>query len=152
MLGFMNKESRIGNGTKPVKNTEKTDISLNHVYFEADGTAILKDINLEIPSGKKVGIVGGTGSGKSVLLESLIRIHDITSGSIKLNGIEISEYELSALRDRFAYVFQDVFLFSNTIDSNIAYSEPEEMNILFLLPGMRKRIVLSRTCQTATIQ
>ena len=125
MLGFMNKESRIGNGTKPVKNTEKTDISLNHVYLEADGTAILKDINLEIPSGKKVGIVGGTGSGKSVLLESLIRIHNITSGSIKLNGIETSEYELSALRDRFAYVFQDVFLFSNTIDSNIAYSEPD---------------------------
>ena len=125
MLGFMNRESRIGNGTKPVKNTEKTDISLSHVYLETDGTAILKDINLEIPSGKKVGIVGGTGSGKSVLLESLIRIHDITSGSIKLNGIEISAYELSALRDRFAYVFQDVFLFSNTIDSNIAYSEPD---------------------------
>ncbi len=125
MLNFMNRESRIGNGTKPVKNTEKTDISLSHVYLETDGTAILKDINLEIPSGKKVGIVGGTGSGKSVLLESLIRIHDITSGSIKLNGIEISAYELSALRDRFAYVFQDVFLFSNTIDSNIAYSEPD---------------------------
>ena len=52
-------------------------------------------------------------------------IHDITSGSVKLNGIETSEYELSALRDRFAYVFQDVFLFSNTIDSNIAYSEPD---------------------------
>ena len=97
----------------------------NYILIEADGAAILKDINLEIPSGKKVGIVGGTGSGKSVLLESLIRIHDITSGSIKLNGIEISAYELSALRDRFAYVFQDVFLFSNTIDSNIAYSEPD---------------------------
>ncbi len=117
MHNFMNKQSRIGNGTKPVKNTEKTDISLSHVYLEADGNAILKDINLEIPSGKKVG--------KSVLLESLVRIHDITSGSVKLNGIETSEYELSALRDRFAYVFQDVFLFSNTIDSNIAYSEPD---------------------------
>ena len=125
MLNFMNKQSRISNGTKPVKNIEKTDISLSHVYLEADGSAILKDINLEIPSGKKVGITGGTGSGKSVLLESLVRIHDITSGSIKLNGIETNEYELSALRDRFAYVFQDVFLFSNTIDSNIAYSEPD---------------------------
>ncbi len=125
MCSFMGKPSRIGNGTKPVKNTEKTDISLKHVYIEADGAAILKDINLEIPSGKKVGIVGGTGCGKSVLLESLVRIYDITGGSIKLNGTEINEYELSALRDRFAYVFQDVFLFSNTIDSNIAYSEPD---------------------------
>lgn len=125
MCSFMGKPSRIGNGTKPVKNTEKTDISLSHVYIEADGAAILKDINLEIPSGKKVGIVGGTGCGKSVLLESLVRIYDITGGSIKLNGTEINEYDLSALRDRFAYVFQDVFLFSNTIDSNIAYSEPD---------------------------
>lgn len=125
MCSFMKKPSRIGNGTKPVKNTEKTDISLSHVYVEADGAAILKDINLEIPSGKKVGIVGGTGCGKSVLLESLVRIYDITGGSIKLNGTEINEYDLSALRDRFAYVFQDVFLFSNTIDSNIAYSEPD---------------------------
>lgn len=125
MRAFMEKPSRIENGTKPVKNTEKTDISLKHVYLEADGTAILKDINLEIPSGKKVGIVGGTGCGKSMLLESLVRIHNITGGSITLNGTEINEYELSALRDRFAYVFQDVFLFSNTIDSNIAYSEPD---------------------------
>lgn len=125
MRAFMEKPSRIENGTKPVKNTEKTDISLKHVYLEADGSAILKDINLEIPSGKKVGIVGGTGCGKSMLLESLVRIHNITGGSITLNGTEINEYELSALRDRFAYVFQDVFLFSNTIDSNIAYSEPD---------------------------
>lgn len=125
MLNFMNKQTLIENGTKPVKDTRKTDITLRHVYLEADGAAILKDINLDIPSGKKIGIVGGTGSGKSVLLESLVRIHDITGGSIKLNGIETNEYELSALRDRFAYVFQDVFLFSNTIDSNIAYSEPD---------------------------
>ncbi|MFG6393220.1 MAG: ABC transporter ATP-binding protein/permease [Lachnospiraceae bacterium] len=125
MRAFMEKPSRIENGTKPVKNTEKTDISLKHVYLEADGSTILKDIKLEIPSGKKVGIVGGTGCGKSMLLESLVRIHNITGGSITLNGTEINEYELSALRDRFAYVFQDVFLFSNTIDSNIAYSEPD---------------------------
>lgn len=125
MCDFMKKPSRIENGTKQITDTEKTDISLQHVYLEIDDTAILKDINLEIPAGKKVGIVGGTGSGKSILLESLVRIHDITGGSIKLNGKEINEYELSSLRDRFAYVFQDVFLFSNTIDSNIAYSEPD---------------------------
>ena len=54
MCSFMGKPSRIGNGTKPVKNTEKTDISLKHVYIEADGAAILKDINLEIPSPKGI--------------------------------------------------------------------------------------------------
>ncbi|MBO4399599.1 MAG: ATP-binding cassette domain-containing protein, partial [Lachnospiraceae bacterium] len=93
--------------------------------LEIGGQRILKDINLDITPGKKIGIVGGTGSGKSVLLESLIRIHDMTEGQILLNGTDIREYELNSLRRQFSYVFQDVFLFSNTITSNIAYSEPE---------------------------
>ncbi len=125
MRDFMYKPSKIENGTKPIADDNRTDISIQNISLEIDDAAILKNISLEIPSGKKVGIVGGTGSGKSVLLESLVRIYDITGGSIKLNGRDISEYELSALRERFAYVFQDVFLFSNTIDSNIAYSEPD---------------------------
>ena len=75
--------------------------------------------------GKKIGIVGGTGSGKSVLLESLIRVHDVSSGRITMNGTDIRAYDLDSLRQKFSYVFQDVFLFSNTITSNIAYSEPE---------------------------
>ncbi len=125
MCDFMKKPFRIKNGDKTVPEYEKTDIRLEHVSLEIDGAAILKDVSLDAPYGKKIGIVGGTGSGKSVLLESLVRIHDITGGSIKLNGREISEYDLGSLRDRFAYVFQDVFLFSNTIDSNIAYSEPD---------------------------
>ena len=125
MCDFMHKPSKIENGTKSIADDNRTDISIQNISLEIDDAVILKNISLEIPSGKKVGIVGGTGSGKSVLLESLVRIYDITSGSIKLNDRDISEYDLSALRERFAYVFQDVFLFSNTIDSNIAYSEPD---------------------------
>ena len=86
---------------------------------------ILRDINLDIPYGKKLGIVGGTGSGKSVLLEAFIRVHDLTDGQISINGEDVKNIELESLRDKFAYVFQDVFLFSNTIDSNIAYAEPD---------------------------
>ena len=93
--------------------------------LEIGGQKILKNINLDITPGKKIGIVGGTGSGKSVLLESLIRVHDMTEGKVLLNGTDIREYELNSLRRQFSYVFQDVFLFSNTITSNIAYSEPE---------------------------
>ena len=69
--------------------------------------------------------MGGTGSGKSTLLEALIRIHDVSEGEILLNGRNIKEYSLKSLRSQFAYVYQDVFLFSNTIDSNISYADPE---------------------------
>ena len=60
-----------------------------------------------------------------MLLESLIRVHDLTGGCIKLNDKDVREYDLDSLREKFSYVFQDVFLFSNTIDSNIAYAQPD---------------------------
>lgn len=122
---FMECETRIPDGTKTVEQTQKIDISIRHASMVLDDTQVLTDINIEIPHGKKVGIVGGTGSGKSLLLESLIRVHDMTSGEIVLNGTDIREYTLESLRDNFSYVFQDVFLFSNTIDSNIAFPKPD---------------------------
>jgi ATP-binding cassette subfamily B protein len=85
----------------------------------------LKDINVSIPFGKKIGIVGETGSGKSVLLKILVRIRDITGGSITIDGHDIADFGLESLRNMYSYVFQDAFLFSNTIESNIAYSRPD---------------------------
>lgn len=144
MLDFMNTESKIVSGPISVSESPKDGIMIPSDETAADsdvlteahieivngsleigGQSILRNINLDITPGKKIGIVGGTGSGKSVLLESLIRVHDMTDGQILLNGIDIREYELNSLRRQFSYVFQDVFLFSNTITSNIAYSEPE---------------------------
>lgn len=125
MLDFVNCETKIPDGTKEVLKKDPVNICISHASMVLGESQVLSDINLEITSGKKVGIVGGTGSGKSMLLESLIRIHDVTSGEITLNGVDIRDYELNSLRDKFAYVFQEVFLFSNTIDSNIAYSHPD---------------------------
>lgn len=126
LMNFMACESRIPDGEKEVAETKKgIDIHVCSASMVLDDQQVLTDINLDIPQGKKVGIVGGTGSGKSLLLESLIRVHDMTSGEIDLNGVDIREYTLESLRDKFAYVFQDVFLFSNTIDSNIAFSKPD---------------------------
>lgn len=125
MMNFMNCESQIPDGDKPVGETERLHLSIRHGSMVVGEQLVLKDINLDIPYGKKLGIVGGTGSGKSVLLESFIRVHDMTDGEITINGENIKEFELESLRDKFAYVFQDVFLFSNTIDSNIAYAQPD---------------------------
>ncbi len=125
MLDFMNTQSKIVGGEESADEMEQLHIKIEHADLALGGQQILRDINLDIAPGKKIGIVGGTGSGKSVLLESLIRVHDVTGGQILLNDKDIREYDLDSLRSKFSYVFQDVFLFSNTITSNIAYSEPE---------------------------
>ncbi|MCR4945444.1 MAG: ABC transporter ATP-binding protein/permease [Lachnospiraceae bacterium] len=125
MMDFMNCESRIIGGDQSAKAIENIHLKVENASLEIQGQEILKHIDLDVTPGKKIGIVGGTGSGKSVLLESLIRVHDVSKGRITLNGTDIREYDLDSLRQKFSYVFQDVFLFSNTITTNIAYSEPE---------------------------
>lgn len=125
MMNFMKCKPRISDNEEAASITGDPNIRIRNGYMVMDGKQVLKDINLEVPYGKKVGIVGGTGSGKSVLLESLVRIHDLTGGSIEINEKDIRNYSLESLRSSLAYVFQDVFLFSNTIDSNIAYANPQ---------------------------
>ena len=125
MMDFMNCKSKIVGGDQSAGPIEQIHLKVEDASLAIQGQMILKHIDLDITPGKKVGIVGGTGSGKSVLLESLIRVHDVSEGRITMNGTDIREYDLDSLRQKFSYVFQDVFLFSNTITSNIAYSEPE---------------------------
>ncbi len=124
MKMFMEKESRIPDCTQSTLISERPHIQLKNCALTIEEMQVLKDINIDIPYGKKLGIVGGTGSGKSVLLKSLVRIHDVSNGEITIDDENIKDYSLKNLRNIYSYVFQDVFLFSNTIDSNIAYGEP----------------------------
>ncbi len=121
---FMEKESRTPDEGIPSLQSGTPNIEMKNVSLEIDGQKILEDVSLSIPYGKKVGIVGETGSGKSVLLKTLLRIKEITSGSITIDDHDIKEYRLDKLRDMYACVFQDAFLFSNTVESNIAFSKP----------------------------
>lgn len=125
MMYFMNCKSKIIDRKESIEINDVPNISIRNAYLTMEDNQVLKDVSIEIPYGKKVGIVGGTGSGKSVLLESLVRIHDLTGGIIEINGKDIRNYSLMSLRNNFSYVFQEVFLFSNTIDSNIAYAKPD---------------------------
>ena len=125
IMDFLEKQTKIPQAPHAEKIRNKPDIEMKNVSVTEDGKPLLKHINLSIPSGKKIGIMGGTGSGKSVLLKSLVRIYDVTEGSIEINGKDIRDYELDDLRNEFAYVFQDVFLFSDTIDANIAFYAPD---------------------------
>ncbi len=136
MMDFMAAKTLIPSGTEPVNGEisrgegdqadplMKVDLKILHGSMELDGQKVLENINIDIPFGTHLGVVGTTGSGKSLLLESFIRVHDLTEGRILLNDKDIRTYDLNALREQFAYVFQEVFLFSNTIDSNIAYGDP----------------------------
>ncbi|AFY61325.1 ABC transporter ATP-binding protein [Synechococcus sp. PCC 6312] len=94
-------------------------ISVNFGYANRPG--ILKNINLKIPAGQTIGVVGATGSGKSTLVKLLLRLYEIHGGQILLDGIEIHEYNLRDLRASIGLVSQDVFLFHGTVAENISY-------------------------------
>ena len=125
IMRFMDCKTKIKDGKKTAKDIDKPDIEFENVTLELGGKKVLDNINLSIPYGKKVGIVGATGSGKSILLKSIVRVNDVNDGQIKMNGTNVKEYKTAELREKISYVFQDAFLFSNTIDSNIAFSNPD---------------------------
>ena len=122
---FLTEEGAIHDSHSARIASPKPHFMLEDVSITLGEKPVLKHISLDLPYGKKLGVMGGTGSGKSVLLKSLSRIYDVTAGDITLDGTDIREYSLEALRSEFAYVFQDVFLFSNTVDANIAFAHPD---------------------------
>ncbi len=103
------------------------DIEFDKVSFTYPDTGIkaLKDISFNIKSGQKLAIVGRTGSGKTTLADLLVRMYDPTEGTIKIDGKDHRQLNLDELRQQIGYVTQDVFLFSDDISSNIAFSDKE---------------------------
>jgi len=109
-----------------VKDTKITgDIEFDHVSLEFENNTVLSDISFHIPAGKTVGLMGPTGSGKSSLFNLLTRFVDVTSGSVKVDGIDVRDYDLNFLRSNIGIALQDVFLFSDTVESNIAFGCPD---------------------------
>ena len=84
-----------------------------------DNDHVLRNVSFEVRPGERVGIVGATGAGKSTLISLLLRFYDVTSGHIAIDGVDIREMDLGALRNMFGLVLQDVHLFSGTIAGNI---------------------------------
>ncbi len=115
--------------TEPI--SSQPSLSFRHVSWTYPETGIqaLRDVSFEVQPGETLGITGRTGSGKSTVLQLLMRLMDPLEGSISLDGTPLPQWELSALRDSFGYVPQDVFLFSDTVGQNIAFGSQG------LLPG-----------------
>ncbi len=101
------------------------NIAFRNVSYSAEDEDILQQIDFEVEKGQTVGIIGTTGSGKSTLINLLCRFYDVTEGEVLVDGINVKDMDLYDLRDNIGIAMQDVFLFSDTIEGNIAYGKPE---------------------------
>ena len=102
----------------------KGELEIRNLDFSyPDGTAVLEDINIKLPRGNTLAIIGRTGSGKSTLASLLLRLYDPPSGRIFIDGIDINQIPLEVLRRDIGYVPQDAFLFSTTLHENIAFAD-----------------------------
>ena len=117
----------IANPEKPVTEVADGSIDFDHVsfsYSQNPDKLCLKDIDLHIKSGETIGIIGGTGSAKSSLVQLIPRLYDITSGALKVGGRDVRDYDLEVLRDAVSMVLQKNVLFSGTIKENLRWGNP----------------------------
>ena len=120
-------ESSLKNPENPVTEIPDGSIEFDHVSFKYAADAeknTLDDICLRIPSGATVGILGGTGTGKSTLIQLIPRLYDVTEGCVRVGGRDVREYDLESLRDAVAVVLQKNMLFSGTILENLRWGDP----------------------------
>ena len=121
-------QSSIREPEHPVREVSDGSIDFSHVYFKYSKSAkrnVLEDINLHIASGETIGIIGGTGTSKSSLIQLISRLYDVTEGSVRVGGRDVREYDLTTLRDQVAVVLQKNVLFSGTIVENMRWGNAQ---------------------------
>ena len=103
----------------------KGAVEFCNVCYRADDEDIVMNINFKVQPGQTIGIIGSTGSGKSTLMNLLCRFYDTTAGEVLVDGVSVRKHDLYNLRDNIGMAMQDVFLFSDTVEGNIAYGRPD---------------------------
>lgn len=122
----LNEQSTLHNPKEPLYDVPDGSISFKHVTFRYSNTAetpVLSDINLDIKSGETIGIIGGTGSSKSSLVNLISRLYDTDTGSVIVGGHDVREYDMDTLRNKVAVVLQQNVLFSGTILENLRWGD-----------------------------
>lgn len=122
----LEEETTIQNPEHPVMEVKNGAISFSNVSFHYHGTAkeeVLSGVSLDIKSGETIGIIGGTGSAKTTLVNLISRIYDVTGGSVKVGGVDVREYDMEVLRNQVAVVLQKNVLFSGTILENLRWGD-----------------------------
>mgnify|MGYP000381687405 FL=1 len=124
----LNEKSELSNPKDPIMDVADGSIVFDHVdfsYKKGSGEYVLKDINLDIRAGETIGIIGGTGSAKSSLVNLISRLYDVTNGSIRVGGKDVRSYDMEVLRNQVAVVLQKNVLFSGTILDNLRWGNKE---------------------------
>lgn len=122
----LNEKSDLQNPENPVMEVKDGSIVFNHVdfaYKKSITEPVLKDIHVEIHSGETIGIIGGTGSAKSSLVNLISRLYDVTSGQVKVGGVDVRDYDMEVLRNQVSVVLQKNVLFSGTILENLRWGD-----------------------------
>lgn len=126
IVEVLKEESTIENPANPITEVKDGSIDFDGVSFKYSATAernALSDIDLHIRSGETIGIIGGTGSSKSTLVQLISRLYDTTEGSVKVGGVDVREYDIETLRNAVAMVLQKNVLFSGTIAENLRWGD-----------------------------
>lgn len=125
IIELLRTESNIKNNEETINlNKFKGDISFKNVSLDIDGRRVINNVSFEVKAGQTIGLVGHTGAGKSLIIDLLSRFYDATEGEIFIDGINIKDMDLDILRGNVAIAMQDIFLFSDTVKDNIAFSNP----------------------------
>jgi subfamily B ATP-binding cassette protein MsbA len=128
VFGLLDEEEEYNDGTKQLENSKGkikfTDVSFGY----SNDTTVLNNINLDIKSGETIALVGSTGSGKTTITQLLTRFYLPNSGSITIDGVDISDFEIDSLRSQIAFVDQNVRLFNDTVKGNIALGRLDSMS------------------------
>ena len=122
----LKEESTLTNPENPVMEVKNGSIDFNDVEFKyGSSKMILKDVNLHIKSGETIGIIGGTGSAKTTLIQLISRLYDVTNGEVLVGGVNVKDYDLEVLRNQVAVVLQKNVLFSGTIKDNLRWGKKD---------------------------
>ncbi len=120
-----NEEPKVRIPKKPIEKKKfKGEVEFRNVSYSADDEDIIRDISFHVQPGQTVGILGSTGAGKSTIMNLLCRFYDVTEGEVLVDGYNVKNLDLYNLRQNIGMAMQDIFLFSDTIEGNIAYSRP----------------------------
>ena len=128
IVEVLTEESSLKNPENPVMDVKDGSIDFDNVSFKYSKTAdrmALRDINLHIHSGEVIGIIGGTGTSKSTLIQLISRLYDTTEGTVKVGGVDVRKYDMEVLRNQVAVVLQKNVLFSGTIKDNLRWGDPD---------------------------
>lgn len=128
IVEVLDEQTDIKNPSSPIYEVENGDIEFENVNFKYSDSAdklCLENINIKIKSGETIGIIGGTGSSKTTLVQLIPRLYDVSSGAVKVAGIDVRNYDIKSLRKSVAMVLQKNVLFSGTIKENLKWGNPD---------------------------